>query len=47
MLQLVANEVKWTDYEAEETQTKLDLADIVLEELVAEIAAELALLSDR
>ena len=31
------NEPLWTDYEYEETQTKIDVADIVLEELCGEI----------
>lgn len=31
------NEPLWTDYEYEETQTKIDVADIVLEEMCSEI----------
>lgn len=31
------NEDIWTDYEYEETQTKLDIADMVLEQLVDEM----------
>lgn len=32
------NEPLWTDYEYEETQTKIDVADIVLEHLCSEAA---------
>jgi hypothetical protein len=42
----MASEEKWTDYENEETQAKLDLADMVLEQLVAEIATELNTLNE-
>ncbi len=31
------NEVLWVDYEYEETQTKLDLADIILDQLGMEV----------
>lgn len=34
---LLEGEDKWLDYEREEVQVKLDLADIVLEHLVGEI----------
>jgi len=30
-LQIEENEQPWTDYEYEETQAKLDLADMILE----------------
>lgn len=35
------NEMLWTDYEYEETQTKLDVADMILEFLAEEAAKEL------
>jgi len=38
---LIASEEKWIDYENEETQAKLDLADIILEQLIQEIAVDL------
>ena len=31
------NEPLWTDYEYEETQTKIDVADIILEEMCGEV----------
>jgi len=36
------NEMLWTDYEYEETQTKLDVADMILEVLADEAVAELS-----
>ena len=33
---ILDNEWIWTDYEFEETQTKFDIADMVLSELVSE-----------
>ncbi|CAG9317883.1 unnamed protein product [Blepharisma stoltei] len=36
-LEVVENEQQWVDYEFEETQVRLDLADMMLEQLVAEI----------
>ena len=33
------NEALWVDYEYEETQAKIDLADIVLEEMCGEIVS--------
>jgi len=35
------NEMLWTDYEYEETQTKLDVADMILEFLAEEAAREM------
>ena len=35
------NEMLWTDYEYEETQTKLDVADMILEFLAEEVAQDL------
>jgi len=35
------NEMLWTDYEYEETQSKLDVADMILEVLAEEAAKEL------
>jgi hypothetical protein len=35
---LVKDEEKWLDYEMEEAQIKIDLSDIVLEQLVSEVA---------
>ena len=35
------NEMLWTDYEYEETQTKLDVADMILEFLAEEAAKDL------
>ena len=35
------NEQLWTDYEYEETQTKLDVADMILEFLAEDTAKEL------
>lgn len=41
----IANqEERWLDYEAEETQVKIDLSDFLLEHLVDEIVTELATL---
>lgn len=37
-----AQEEKWLDYEAEETQVKVDLSDHLLEHLVEEIVNEIA-----
>ncbi len=31
------NEPLWTDYEYEETQTKIDIADIILEQMCGEM----------
>ncbi len=31
------NEQNWVDYELEETQSKLDLADMILEQLAGEV----------
>ena len=36
-IEIPVEEEKWTDYEFEETQVKIDLADVVLYELVAEL----------
>ncbi len=38
MRELEENELKWIDYEDEDTQTRFDLADMVLEELAGEFA---------
>ena len=38
MKELEENEVKWIDYEDEDTQVKFDLADMILEELADELA---------
>lgn len=38
---------RWLDYEHEESQTKLDLADMILDQLAQEIADELDLLQNR
>lgn len=35
------NEILWTDYEYEETQTKLDIADMILEVLAEEAVQEI------
>lgn len=35
------NEQLWTDYEYEETQSKLDVADMILEFLAEEVAKDL------
>jgi hypothetical protein len=36
------NEHNWIDYELEETQTKLDIADMILEQLAGECVEILA-----
>ncbi|CAG9328453.1 unnamed protein product [Blepharisma stoltei] len=36
-LEVMENDQQWVDYEFEETQVKLDLADMMLEQLVAEV----------
>ena len=36
-LEMMDHDDRWVDYEFEENQTKLDLADIVLEHLVMEV----------
>ena len=41
------NEQLWTDYEYEETQTKIDVADIILEHLCSEVADIVVKLKDR
>ena len=38
MRELEENEGKWIDYEDEDTQVKIDLADMILEELAGELA---------
>ena len=40
------NEILWTDYEYEETQAKLDLADIILNELCFETVSILDSIKD-
>jgi hypothetical protein len=44
---LVREEDKWLDYEMEEAQVKFDLSDIVLEELVGEVADILSQMKNR
>ncbi len=46
-LQIEENEVLWTDYEYEETQTKLDIADMILEVLAEETVKELTKIKDQ
>lgn len=36
-LEVLEHDKIWTDYEFEETQVKLDLADMVLEQLASEV----------
>jgi hypothetical protein len=38
MRELEESEPRWVDYEDEDTQVKFDLADMVLEQLAAELA---------
>lgn len=38
MKDLDENEMKWVDYEDEDTQVKFDLADMVLDVLASEVA---------
>lgn len=40
------NEILWTDYEYEETQAKLDVADMILEFLAEEACNELTKIQD-
>ena len=46
-MEIRAQEERWIDYEAEETQVKIDLTDHLLEHLVEEIANELGEISAR
>lgn len=40
-MEIKAQEERWLDYEAEETQVKIDITDHILEHLVEEVANEL------
>lgn len=44
---LVKEEEKWLDYENEEAQVKIDLSDIVLDQLVGEVVNILQKLGNR